>query len=297
MRLKNNILGNNAMGPRSYPTLRSMSLGICLLGAVVFGLINFRQASTGGYIDGTLLRVTREAALGVAEDSSRSASSSSSSSSSTLSMQDWRDASTRRCNAFVESITSFDQAALDQKEQLERSFFSQLALPSSNPSSTLPPSIQQQPYARCKNAFVDLGSNIGDSVGYFIDNALDICSPLWAVKNPKQKFNKEFPRPHLDVTTLEFQHTGNEANPLYGLLQRQAKGAVSESFCVYGMEGNPAFTERLHKLENFIRSIQPPPFQHVHIFTESVVTAQDGPTKLYLDKTSVKQNVRQIPDR
>lgn len=66
--------------------------------------------------------------------------------------------------------------------------------------------------------------------------------------------------------------------------------ATSEKFCVYGMEGNPTFTERLTKLENFISDMNPRPVQHVHIFTESVVTAKDEPTKLYLDKTSIEQN-------
>lgn len=50
------------------------------------------------------------------------------------------------------------------------------------------------------------------------------------------------------------------------------------------------FTERLTKLENFVSDMNPKPVEHVHIFTESVVTATDGPTKLYLDKTSVEQN-------
>ncbi|KAL3919757.1 MAG: hypothetical protein SGARI_007125, partial [Bacillariaceae sp.] len=144
------------------------------------------------------------------------------------------------------------------------------------------------------NTFIDLGTNIGDSVGYFVDNAIDPCSPLWAAKNPKLRFNEEFPRPHLDVATLQVQHRGSKGNPLFGMLQKQAQDVASESFCVYGMEGNPAFTERLSKLENYIRTMEPRPVQHVHIFTESVVTATDGPTKLYLDKTSVEQNVRVV---
>ncbi|KAL3919263.1 MAG: hypothetical protein SGILL_003843, partial [Bacillariaceae sp.] len=164
-----------------------------------------------------------------------------------------------------------------------------LTLPT-NPPKDIPPDIQQQPYARCKNTFIDLGTNIGDSVGYFIDNAVDTCSPVWAAKYPKTKFNADFPRPHLDVATLEIQHKGNKGNPLFGMLQKQATSVSSETFCVYGMEGSPAFTERLTKLENYIRTMEPRPVQHVHIFTESVVTATDGPTKLYLDKTSVEQN-------
>ena len=57
------------------------------------------------------------------------------------------------------------------------------------------------------------------------------------------------------------------------------------------MEGNPEFTQRLQKLENHVMQTQPRPVEHLHIHTESVVTAVDGPTKLFLDKTSVEQNV------
>ena len=58
------------------------------------------------------------------------------------------------------------------------------------------------------------------------------------------------------------------------------------------MEGNPEFTSRLNKLTNYVMGMSPRPVQHLHIFTESVITAIDGPTKLYLDKTSVAENVR-----
>ena len=117
---------------------------------------------------------------------------------------------------------------------------------------------------------------------------------MWVDANPDTKFNNQFPRPHLDVATLNFKHRGSKPNPLYGLLQRtmkKASHATSETFCVYGMEGNPVFTERLTKLENFVSDMNPRPVQHLHIFTESVITATNGPTKLFLDKLSKKQNV------
>ena len=179
----------------------------------------------------------------------------------------------------------------NKKETLERSFVSKISV--NTQPSTISAS-KDNPYRRCRNAFMDLGTNIGDSVGYFVDNAIDVCSPMWARDNPETKINAGFPRPHLDVTTLEFRHRGSKPNPLYGLLQQLTKGspmATSETFCVYGMEGNPTFTERLTKLENFISDMNPRPVQHMHIFTESVVTAKDESTKLYLDKTSVEQNV------
>lgn len=55
------------------------------------------------------------------------------------------------------------------------------------------------------------------------------------------------------------------------------------------------FTEHLQKLENHVMGAHPRPIQHLHIHTESVITAVDGPTKLFLDKTSVAENVRTCP--
>ena len=115
---------------------------------------------------------------------------------------------------------------------------------------------------------------------------------------PKTKMNEVFPRPHLDVTDNRIFHKGYGANPLFGLLQKYTGESANdgaaylpEETCVYGMEGNPDFTERLQKLENFVQGMQPRPVQHFHIHTESVITATDGPTKLFLDKISVAENV------
>jgi hypothetical protein len=273
--------GNAVAGTRSLSIFnKSTVICMCIVGAVLFVFLNFRRSSSTGYIDGTLLRATNDVSI------------ATTTTSSFTSMSEWRAASTQKCQELIDTVSSYiDPTALEKKEQLERSLISELTLPNSVPAQ-IPLAIQKQPYARCKNVFIDLGTNIGDSVGYFIDNAIDPCSPVWAAKFPKTKFNADFPRPHLNVSSLHIEHKNNKGNPLFGLLQKQAQNIPSESFCVYGMEGNPTFTERLHKLENYIREVQPKPVQHVHIFTESVVTAQDGPTKLYLDKTSVEQNVR-----
>jgi hypothetical protein len=264
---------------------RSSSISIriwtCIVvGFTIFVMMDLRQSSS-------MIRVISPVKL----DVSLAATTATKTSSSITSMKEWRTASIQTCQEFIESVSNdIDPTALEKKEQLERSLISQLTLPTK--SSPQVPLVQQQPYRRCKNVFIDLGTNIGDSVGYFTDNAIDLCSPVWAGKFPKTEFNADFPRPHLDVSSLHVEHKGNPVNPLFVLLQEQAGNIPSESFCVYGMEGNPTFTRRLRQLENFIREVQPTIFQHVHIFTESVVTAQDGPTKLYLDKISVEQNVR-----
>ncbi len=207
-------------------------------------------------------------------------------------MSAWRESAQQECKELIKTAgKNANSAAVDQKEALEKAFVGKIK---TNPAPSTTSHTKDEPYRRCRNAFVDLGTNIGDSIGYFIDSSVDVCSAPWVDANPNTKFNKEFPRPHLDVAELEFKHRGSKANPLYGLLQRNLKkspSAVSETFCVYGMEGNPVFTERLTKLENFVMDMNPRPVQHLHIFTESVVTATNGPTKLYLDKLSVKQNV------
>jgi hypothetical protein len=272
-----------------------------LLITAMFLAFNLRQQSD--YLeDGSLLRIT----LSDRDNDDNNSGGRT----GRITMDEWRKDFSQSCQDLLSSITRNDRATSDQKEALEKSFIEKILF-NPNPATTVNVALRDMPYQRCKNAFIDLGTNIGDSVGYFIDNAMDVCSPHWAAKYPKMKFNADFPHPHLDVTTLEVQHRGSKPNPLFGLLQRQMAGKNSssrssgvdatergerggitpETFCVYGMEGNPAFTERLTKLENFIMDMRPQAVQHVHIFTESVVTAVDGPTKLYLDKTSVEQNV------
>jgi hypothetical protein len=150
-----------------------------------------------------------------------------------LSMKEWRDSSKKECGELIETITAnFDSTTYDKKENLERTFVKKLIL-NSEPSSTVSAS-KDQPYRQCRNAFIDLGTNIGDSVGYFIDNAIDVCSPMFAAANPSKKImDSAFPRPHIDVATLEFNHRGSKPNPLFGILQSNTKEsptAMSETF-------------------------------------------------------------------
>jgi hypothetical protein len=222
--------------------------------------------------------------------------SSASNTADAKAMQDWKETFRASCQqVIVEASGKFHQAALDKKEAIETEAVS-LLKQSSDIRGTLP--ADHNPYVYCKNTFIDLGTNIGDSIGHFVDNAIDVCSPMWLEANPKQKVNYKFPHPHLDVTKLKIHHKGYGNNPLHGLLQQHLSSlgenrsaVLPENTCVYGMEGNPEFTDRLQRLENYIMGMNPRPLRHLHIHTESVVTAVDGPTQLYLDKTSVKENV------
>jgi hypothetical protein len=212
-------------------------------------------------------------------------------------MQEWRETFRSSCQqVIVGAGGKFNKTALDKKEAIEKEAVSSLKQ-SSHIRGTAPPA-GHNPYKYCKNTFIDLGTNIGDSIGHFVNNAIDVCTPMWLEANPKHKINPKFPHPWLDVTELKIHHKGQVNNPFCGLLQHHmsslgenGNAVLPENTCVYGMEGNPEFTDRLQRLENYIMGMNPRPLQYLHIHTESVVTAVDGPTKLYLDKTSVEHNV------
>ena len=208
-------------------------------------------------------------------------------------MNVWRSEVEQNCKTVIENNNKMDgPEPRKQKEGLEREALSRINFP---PSVTGSLPSHHQAYQFCRNVFIDLGTNIGDSIGYFVDSSLDVCTATWLDTFPKTRLTADFPRPHLDVTSLKIVHEGTGSNPLYGMIQQHLRATdppqSPHSFCVYGMEGNPEFTERLQKLENHVMQAQPRPVQHLHIHTESVITAVDGPTKLYLDKTSVKENV------
>jgi len=208
-------------------------------------------------------------------------------------IQTWKTEFEENCKTMLESNNNEDTTVGRQKKrEVEEEAISKIVFPSSVTGT--PPS-DHVPYQFCRNVFIDLGTNIGDSIGYFVDSALDVCTAQWLDVLPKTRMDNNFPRPHLDVSTREIRHEGVGGNPLYGMIQSHLRSSdppiSANSFCVYGMEGNPEFTDRLQKLENHVMGAQPRPIQHLHIHTESVVTAIDGPTKLYLDKTSVENNV------
>lgn len=206
-------------------------------------------------------------------------------------MKQWRESTLQSCQALIDS-DSTETEKVGKKEELEVKALAAINLPAVPTLRSEAPAIHKK-YEYCKFGFIDLGTNIGDSIGHFVDNSLDVCAPLWKKAFPKTRNNIEFPHPHLDVGKLKIYNKGFATNPLLPTLRRFMEGTemTPEDTCVYGMEGNPTFTERLQKLENFIMDMKPRPVRHLHIHTESVVTAEDGPTKLYLDKTSVEKNV------
>ena len=211
-------------------------------------------------------------------------------------VKDWRTATEKLCQAIVEQPSTSEQLRVQAKEALEVEAIKRFEIPGHG--SLRGESLgEHKKYEKCRYAFIDLGTNIGDSIGYFVDGVLDVCTPIWKRNFPRTRMNEEFPHPHLDVADLKIHNKGSGVNPLMGMMRRYMvtdPPMHPEDTCVYGMEGNPAFTERLKKLENFIMDMKPRPVRHVHIHTETVVTEEDKPTKLYLDKTSIDNNVSNV---
>lgn len=208
-------------------------------------------------------------------------------------IKEWREKTQNVCRAILDQPAVDEKLRVEAKEALEVEAMKKFDLPEHRRLRDEAP-FSYKKYEYCRNAFIDLGTNIGDSIGYFVDSALDVCSPLWSEKFPGTRMTKDFPHPHLDVSDFNIHNKGYGTNPLQGMMQRYMKAdppMFPEDTCVYGMEGNPTFTERLQKLEQTIMDMKPRPVRHLHIHTESVVTEDDFPTKLYLDKTSVEQNV------
>lgn len=130
---------------------------------------------------------------------------------------------------------------------------------------------------RCKNVFMDLGANIGDSVGKFLEADLLGCQ-----KNGKGvRYN---------VETREFYSGSfNRISTSFNEVMMDNKKRPSD-FCIYGVEGNPHHTPQLRSVEGHIMSMSPRPVNNLHFLTEHVATKEDGPTKLFLDTVNEKQN-------
>jgi len=102
----------------------------------------------------------------------------------------------------------------------------------------------------CSHIFIDLGSNIGDSIEKFVD-------------------------PH----NHQYQHSR------LAKLVREHQWRAKD-FCIYGFEGNPRFNERLEALEKSLASVT----KRIRIFTETVATTRNGLVPFYLDMHSFQHN-------
>lgn len=141
------------------------------------------------------------------------------------------------------------------------------------------------PIEPCTNVFLDFGANVGDSLGKLIDAGIEACP------------DKEILGARLNIDDSIIKPVSNKRK-LHNTLIRWVRARMAEvsgarqpeDYCYFGIEGNPAFTERLKQTEARIMTSQPRPVRRAHFFTEHVGTPTDGPTVLYLDTINAKHN-------
>lgn len=138
----------------------------------------------------------------------------------------------------------------------------------------------------CQHTFLDLGANIGDTVGHVVDAGLPFCGDEKMGLHPKYD---------MDLGTLNDPYRVRRWNPISNWFHRHLANfsepaLYPEHFCVFSFEGNPLFTSRLQETERRVMGSIPRPVRRTHFFTESVVTATPGPTTLFLDTVNRKGN-------
>jgi Methyltransferase FkbM domain len=139
---------------------------------------------------------------------------------------------------------------------------------------------------QCKNVVMDFGANIGDTLGHVIDSGLISCDRTG-------NLGADTLQSHFNVETNQFESVkklNKLTKHLQHLMTKDKPDQGPEDYCYYGIEGNPHFTERLQQLEDYAMAINPRPVQHMHFFTESVGSGEDGMTKLYLDTVNTDHN-------
>jgi hypothetical protein len=214
----------------------------------------------------------------------------------------WRLQLQTACHHYLQGIAgkNITDDDLHQKAMMEAEALSRIKVPD-------PPTIIRSPnsqelllsYPACDHIFLDLGTNRGDSIRCAVDASLDVCSSIFVGHDPSitraYRISKDFPRPHFNLSDLKVHGKGSQALSLLRLLQKFFEGPGMESVCVYGMEGNRYFNERLHALEDVINHMHPRPLKFLRIHTETIVTSKDGQSSLFLDQHSEKNHVSWRP--
>jgi hypothetical protein len=212
-------------------------------------------------------------------------------------MRRWRLQLEASCQQFLQTIpsnTNLSRVHLDHKQQLESDALGRMVIP--DRETALQHAVEQRDeFIFCSNVFIDLGTNRGDSISCAVDASLDICSLLFVEKDanlrPAYRMSLSFPRLHFNVSDLRIHASGSQGLSLLRFLQDYFIQTGMESVCVYGMEGNPYFTSKLKAMEKVINAMRPRPLKHLHIQTETIVNAMDGPTTLFIDQYSEKNHV------
>jgi hypothetical protein len=212
----------------------------------------------------------------------------------TAEMKIWRSNLQEACRQYLQGMSgkNITQADLNRKAMMEAKALSRMKIPT---PATMSPDRPVVNYPACDHIFLDLGTNRGDSISCAVDASLDVCSSLF-VRHDRSlirayRISKDFPRLHFNVTDLQIHGNGSQALSLLRLLQTFFESPGMERVCVYGMEGNRFFNERLHSMEDVINRMQPRPLKFLHIHTETIVTSRDGQSSLFIDQYSEKNHV------
>lgn len=195
--------------------------------------------------------------------------------SNSQTLKEWRHNLRKLCTA----ATSVKEVSAMTKKNLQGFSLPQVRVPQPR---------GDQAVKRCHNVVMDFGANVGDTSGHVIDTGLIGCKREDLGKEAKT------PESHFNIETKQFEHVPKRnmlTQNMEKLMEEVGKGKSGpEDYCYYGIEGNPHFTDRLQKIEDFVMAIRPRPIQHMHFFTESVGAGEDGMTKLYLDTVNTEQN-------
>jgi len=236
-------------------------------------------------------------------------------------MQRWREATYNACDAGIAEIKSFgDAGSKERKRQIDAEAIRRLNVPSDEVLETTSYNEARATYKHCKHVFIDLGANIGDTLAEFSEGHFDLCTPLWTkaiareIDGAEPKLSRmqaatmhDISRIAINMNTLQYSADKRERNDIaalfYDYLDPQAMTPVGmssssnkhrntfrEDMCAYALEGNPTFTARLNKLENMLMMMKPRPMEHVHVFTQTVVSMEDGETELFLDIVNPNDN-------
>jgi len=148
----------------------------------------------------------------------------------------------------------------------------------------------------CQFTFLDFGANVGDSLTKLINIDLPKC-PGKKIKTSRIEYRDK----RFDMRVVPF----NKRLKIFNVLMKwiggkelvafERKSSVGrrirpEEFCYFGIEGNPVFSSRLELMEQKAMRASPRPVRYAHFFTETVGTATDGKTTLYLDTSNKKAN-------
>jgi Methyltransferase FkbM domain len=145
----------------------------------------------------------------------------------------------------------------------------------------------------CMFTLIDLGANVGDSLGKFIDAGINAeCTGRYSVAAGRVRSMSDDSVHDLTAWTRKVMEQFAASHVHRHLDDTEAKAyAQPENYCYVGVEGNPSFTKRLLELQQRVLLTTPRPLRSVRFMTETVGTgAGDGPTKLYLDTVNAQNN-------